>query len=109
MWGTFWRTLGRRISLIFMVADLLLPAYGWEQLCAIHIGLLNASKLPTKRRELLAQYRTHKRLKRIDHAALGRSPDRADLDDLHIFRCKTIAILASGLEINYENPPRNCG
>ena len=27
MWGTFWRTLGRRISLIFMVADLLLPAY----------------------------------------------------------------------------------
>ena len=27
MWGTSWRTLGRRISLIFMVADLLLPAY----------------------------------------------------------------------------------
>ena len=27
MWGTFWRTLGRRISLIFMAADLLLPDY----------------------------------------------------------------------------------
>ena len=34
MWGTFWRTLGRRISLIFMVADLLLPAYRQVQLKA---------------------------------------------------------------------------
>ena len=27
MWGTSWRTLGRRISLIFMGADLLFTAY----------------------------------------------------------------------------------
>ena len=27
MWGRFWRTLGRRISLIFIVVDLWLPAY----------------------------------------------------------------------------------
>ena len=27
MWGTFWRTLERHISLIFIVSDLLLPAY----------------------------------------------------------------------------------
>ncbi len=30
MWGRFWRTLGRRISLIFIVVDLWLPAYVFD-------------------------------------------------------------------------------
>ena len=42
MWGTFWRTLGRRISLIFMVADLLLPAYslGFLPCAGLRLGVL---------------------------------------------------------------------
>ncbi len=75
----------------------------WEQLGTVHVGLLDVGELPTKRSELRAYHGAHQRLKRVEHAALNRSPNCADLDDLHIARREAIGIVAGGLKVDDEH------
>ena len=75
----------------------------WEQLGTVHVGLLDVGELPTKGSELRACHGAHQRLKRVEHAALNRSPHRADLDDLHIARREAIAIVAGGLKVDDQH------
>ena len=75
----------------------------WEQLGTVHVGLLDVGELPTKRSELRAYHGAYQRLKRVEHAALNRSPHRADLDDLHIARREAIAIVAGGLKVDDQH------
>jgi hypothetical protein len=76
---------------------------GWKCLDRVDVGLLDASELPTKLGELRAHHGAHQRLKRVEHVAISRGPDRADLDDLHMFGRKAIAFITGGLKIDDED------